>query len=179
MARYLLPCSCGKQIPVESVQAGQTVTCQCGNRLEVPTMRGLAALARAEDARDTDRATDGTWSSGKGLALAGFLLAAVSIGTATYLYVTRPKPVDYTGSREAIIDMPAAEALQFWGMIETHGINLPQNAHEEHLETSRRRRTAWIALAGGLGVVGLAMLVAGLLWNPSSAAADARRSAPG
>src|SRR4051812_25128337 len=42
--RYLLSCSCGRTIPVGMSQAGSTVTCECGQSLAVPTIRGLKTL---------------------------------------------------------------------------------------------------------------------------------------
>ncbi len=42
--RFLLPCSCGRTIPVGISQAGANVTCDCGQSVAVPTIRGLKAL---------------------------------------------------------------------------------------------------------------------------------------
>ena len=165
MAKYLLPCpACGKQISVESGQAGQTVTCQCGNRLEVPTMRGLAALARADEPIQAARGD--TWNARKGLALAGFLVSALALGAAGYLYATMPLPIEYQSPREQIIGLPASEALKVWRMIEAHGVDLPPSAHEQHIDTVRRRQTLWLIAAGVVGVIGILMLLAGLLWKP-------------
>ena len=46
----LLSCECGRQHRVAGSQAGQTVTCQCGKSLAVPTLRGLTALPPADPA---------------------------------------------------------------------------------------------------------------------------------
>ena len=47
MPNYLLPCSCGRDVSVSVSMAGQTVRCECGTELEVPTLRGLRQLAPA------------------------------------------------------------------------------------------------------------------------------------
>jgi len=48
MSQYLLPCVCGANIPVSRSQAGMTLPCpQCGNTLDVPTIRGMSTLAVA------------------------------------------------------------------------------------------------------------------------------------
>ena len=48
MAKYLLPCSCGRKMPVEPRQAGQSVDCACGESLEIPTMLAMSALEPAD-----------------------------------------------------------------------------------------------------------------------------------
>lgn len=52
-SKYLLPCLCGQQIPIEPRQAGETVACRCGISLQAPTMRKMhpgACSRRAESA---------------------------------------------------------------------------------------------------------------------------------
>lgn len=43
---YLLPCSCGREIPIEPRQAGETVSCECGR---------TSAAPRCERSRTFDR----------------------------------------------------------------------------------------------------------------------------
>lgn len=50
---YLLPCSCGEKIRVRTRHAGETVTCQCGTKLQVPTIRGLKQLEAVDDVDET------------------------------------------------------------------------------------------------------------------------------
>ncbi len=47
--KYLLPCSCGKSVPIEVSQAGQTVHCDCGATLDVPPLRHLRQLPTATE----------------------------------------------------------------------------------------------------------------------------------
>ncbi|MGL6195868.1 MAG: hypothetical protein ACRC2T_13715 [Thermoguttaceae bacterium] len=42
--KYLLPCTCGESVPIETTQAGQTVTCSCGLQLQVPTLLKIKKL---------------------------------------------------------------------------------------------------------------------------------------
>lgn len=45
MSKYLLPCSCGANIPVSRSQAGMNLPCpQCGKKIEVPTIRQMSTL---------------------------------------------------------------------------------------------------------------------------------------
>jgi hypothetical protein len=54
---YLLPCSCGEKIRVRTRNAGETVTCQCGARLQVPTIRGLRQLESIDDVEEVSAPT--------------------------------------------------------------------------------------------------------------------------
>ena len=50
MSQYLLPCSCGANIPVSRSQAGMSLPCpQCAKILDVPTIRNMAALPAISD----------------------------------------------------------------------------------------------------------------------------------
>ena len=50
MSQYLLPCSCGANIPVSRSQAGMSLPCpKCAKILDVPTIRNMASLAAISD----------------------------------------------------------------------------------------------------------------------------------
>jgi hypothetical protein len=54
--KYLLPCDqCGQKHAVDPSQAGEAIACACGRKLEVPSLRGLRALATQEDSADALR----------------------------------------------------------------------------------------------------------------------------
>ena len=42
--RYRLTCQCGKEYPVEASQAGRTIECTCGVRLNIPSMLKIKRL---------------------------------------------------------------------------------------------------------------------------------------
>ncbi len=44
---FLLPCTCGKKIAVSKSQAGEEIRCECGEKLQVPTLRGFSNLEKA------------------------------------------------------------------------------------------------------------------------------------
>ena len=71
-ASYYLDCQCGKRLTVEPRQAGSQLTCDCGATLEVPTLRGLQSLPRAEDRPEQ---TAAVWTVRQAVATAGVLLA--------------------------------------------------------------------------------------------------------
>jgi len=41
---YKLPCSCGLFVPVETNQAGRSLSCSCGQQLQVPALSGILKL---------------------------------------------------------------------------------------------------------------------------------------
>jgi hypothetical protein len=91
MADYLLPCTCGRKTPVSTRHAGQTVRCQCGAELEVPTLRGLAELERAEPSGRTSR---GAWDNRHRVVFAFVVGAVVCFGLAAYMAVKMPAKIE-------------------------------------------------------------------------------------
>jgi hypothetical protein len=83
--RYLLPCQCGRQIPISTSQAGETLTCECGQSQTAPKLRELRQLPLAgyeEPAR-----SGLAWSRKQGMLFAGglaiLLLAAITLAITT------------------------------------------------------------------------------------------------
>ncbi len=60
---YLLTCKCGREHTVSRSQAGQVLACECGQDLQVPTLRGITnlPLARAEGGENTPRSAWKGW----------------------------------------------------------------------------------------------------------------------
>ncbi|WP_425617169.1 hypothetical protein NA78x_000840 [Anatilimnocola sp. NA78] len=46
---YLVPCSCGEKLRVRGGQAGEKLTCKCGQSVPVPTIRQLRQLETVAD----------------------------------------------------------------------------------------------------------------------------------
>lgn len=91
MADYLLPCTCGRKTPVSTRHAGQTIRCQCGAELEVPTLRGLAELERAEP---DGRTTRDAWENRHRVIFAFVVGAVVCFGLAAYMAVRMPAKIE-------------------------------------------------------------------------------------
>lgn len=78
MSQYLLPCSCGANIPVSRSQAGMSLPCpQCAKSLDVPTIRNMASLAAISDAPKKAKSSRAPIWLGPLAALA-FLVAAAA-----------------------------------------------------------------------------------------------------
>jgi len=77
-AVYLLPCSCGKKIPVDAGQAGARISCECGQQLNVPTFRSLKNLEQAAPVAVMNAAAAGSsWSTTRGIFFSLGMLATV------------------------------------------------------------------------------------------------------
>jgi hypothetical protein len=75
--RYLLPCACGRQIPISTTQAGETLVCECGRSLMAPKLRELRQLPEAPG-EDLPRLRE-PWSRQQGVLFAsGFVLLLLS-----------------------------------------------------------------------------------------------------
>ncbi len=95
--KYLLTCNaCRHKTPVDAGRAGQSVRCECGKQLEVPSIRELRLLERApEEAGD---AAMPAWNARKGLLFIGAVLMAAGLAFGGYLWAMQPALID----REAI-----------------------------------------------------------------------------
>jgi len=125
-SKFLLPCLCGQQVPIEPRQAGETIACRCGASLQAPTMREICALEPAPAEPSLPRAT-ATWGWRHGLRLLGAVTVLLAVGWGIWLYLNPPYP-DLTSSTR--ID-PAERQ---------------QNAPIGHPGTiGRRRKRDWIA----------------------------------
>lgn len=92
---YLLPCECGENTPITSVQSGETVQCaSCGANLTVPTLREMKQLEIANPTRRRRR--DKRWGARKICMMVGFYLAAGSLIVLAILWLTRPEPLDFS-----------------------------------------------------------------------------------
>lgn len=47
--KHILTCECGKEHPVETFQAGQTLLCECGKTLKIPSMLHIKKLPLLEE----------------------------------------------------------------------------------------------------------------------------------
>jgi len=55
--KYLLPCSCGKDVPIETSQAGGNVLCDCGLSVQVPSLLKIKKLPLVGEAQVQSAAT--------------------------------------------------------------------------------------------------------------------------
>lgn len=165
MAKYSLPCTaCERSLVVDAGQAGQTVVCQCGQALEVPTMRGLNALQRVESAPTAEQSE---WNKGKGLILCGLTLATIALVVALYLQFTREPVFDEEGVLRDSTALRPSDAWRAWNYMESEGIDRqPLDVRPDAIAKSAER-TRWIWVAAGVGLVGLGLAAIGAFMRPA------------
>jgi hypothetical protein len=113
MAKYLLTCGCGANVPVDVGQAGERITCQCGQALEVPPLRKLRHLPIA--AAPAEKST--SWNPRRGIVATLIILAAVPALIAFWSRITEPKVARFepaTHTRNVDERLKAATPLQAW-----------------------------------------------------------------
>lgn len=88
--KYLLPCDCGQSIPIETSQAGDFVTCQCGVKLEAPTFRNIRHLPLAEEQDATNASSGGGWGLRQGVITLSLLLTLLFAGLGAYVWANDP-----------------------------------------------------------------------------------------
>ncbi|MFO0899933.1 MAG: hypothetical protein U0836_21080 [Pirellulales bacterium] len=153
-AQYYLPCACGQRHLVSAAQAGQTLTCVCGATLDVPTLRGLAALEVVPERASAPRSS---WGPRQGVMLVAALLVVAALLTAAWLRNQSQPGVALTSSEAATMDnLTPAESLQAWQFLSQRGLHsgldaaAMQQAHFAGL---------WVNVALALAGVALAVLV--------------------
>jgi hypothetical protein len=145
-------------VPVQSRQAGQLVRCECGNQLEVPTIRGLSQLEQRQGAAAVERPA---WTPRKAMISLGVLITLIGLGFTGYLYWKMPN-VDPVARGREIETMPAYQIYQWWRYYER---GIPQSPSDEFYithgyETYLRR---WSYFTIGIALVGLLVIVIGAI----------------
>lgn len=134
--KYLLPCACGRKLPVEVAQAGEIVRCACGQSVTVPSLRRLRELEHAApQAVPTSPVTAESSRESLRISLlklafaASFVLLVVFTAAAVALWAVRMSVQNVQSMEsnlaagEAQIDqMPVDETFNLWRMLTTDGL---------------------------------------------------------
>jgi hypothetical protein len=168
-AVYLLPCSCGKKIPVDAGQAGAKVMCDCGQQLAVPTYRALKDLEQEKPvAAGAAAAETSDWNAIRGVmfsfGLLVSLIAAVLICYHLYTYWLMWdggeawKQDHLKEMREGVDYLAPADALADFQDMATKGLTVDGVPPWSQVATMRDSSRRWL-LAGlvtlGIGLVSL------------------------
>ena len=152
---------------VDVSQAGQTIRCQCGANLEIPTLRALRALPTAKATAEST-ATTGGWSRQRGKVFAvGLLAATLGLVAAALLVPMRlsidTRPPDFDAAAEAHSAIEAMTLDQTWDVWrEARDQGLPPYTPPPHVQV---KRYAWqlnflIGLAALIVVGGIGAAIA-------------------
>jgi hypothetical protein len=115
MAKYLVPCVCGRQLAVDAPQAGDSLVCDCGATVAVPALRQLRELPSARE--ELAAANEPTWGFRQGAITVILLVAAASLvvaGASRYSEQPVPTidPVTYAQTVDRL--MHQMTPLQCW-----------------------------------------------------------------
>jgi hypothetical protein len=186
MSRHLLTCSCGKSIPIEVSQAGETIRCDCGAELDVPSFREIRKLPVAVESRTTKGSQQPSgWSLLRSLLFAIGLAASVfGLCAAGYFQWGRMRlPVAQTPNRlldanlEEIDQIDPISAVDFWRQIQEFGVG---GYNPPPYIVNRAWSARWLQFVYiGLGVAAVGALILGVAYLiPQPAPRRPRRPAP-
>ena len=161
--KYLFPCQCGRKTVVGPSQAGQVVSCQCGARLELPTMLQIVRLEPAPP--ETALGPTAGWGLHHRLAFLGLVLMAIGLAMAGGVYGSMPdppRPQTPAEIRRQAESFTLLESVGEWGDL-LRGLDsrpLPaEKAYREAVESARR----WLVVAAAIGLAGMATTGAALI----------------
>lgn len=174
-AVYLLPCSCGKKVPVDAGQAGAKVTCECGQQLAVPTFRALRDLEQEKPvaAVAVGTAESSEWNPVRGIMFSlGMLLsliAAVLICYHLYTYWVvwdggeAWKQDHLKEMRDGVDYLAPADALDEFQNMATKGLTVDGVPPWSQVATMRESSRRWLLGALVTLGIGLVSLTASLI----------------
>ena len=131
--QYLLPCDCGNQTPVDASQAGSTILCSCGKKLDVPSLRAIRDLP-LHAAESSQRKYQ--WNPAAGLIfVSGVLVALIAGGFAFFMHISAVQMVDFEPPAQEEITAwinevdaaPPEDLIEIWNSAQHMGLG----AHEE------------------------------------------------
>ncbi len=181
MPTYLLPCSCGKSVPVEPAQAGRQVVCACGQELEVPALRKLRHLSTGEPAPEQVRRKP--WNPRKGVMTAALVVSALLGAAALWIWWNEPRvtpfdPVAHMENVEHRLETPTS-AWQWWTgyyrPLAERGFPMFQDPHTAAIDYDIARRRFLEGVLLTCAAVALAVALAAYFWPAHSAGRAAAR----
>ena len=163
---YLLPCSCGRKIPVHLRQAGEIVKCECGTSIEVPTLSGVKKLERLE-ALVEPKIAQHHWTLGHALIFVGGVVVLFMVGIGIYLYISGPRDPYASFTPEQMIQAAATrtpiQSLRLWQMLERSGLEHHKRGAEiAFTDMQAQYRVYWWILFMVVGI-GTALAAAGII----------------
>ncbi len=174
-AKFLLSCECGSAVAVEAGLAGDQVTCDCGRRLEVPTLGELRRLPQAPSAAPPRPG----WGARQGLMALAVIVAILCALPGVYWWWQANMPANdsvdaaIAQSAKQFESMTPSHAWSMWQRrivpLARHGLDAFEtpDAAEQQAATDRLRRNQTIAFSAA-GVAAACALLAALWRKPAA-----------
>lgn len=168
---YLLPCSCGKDVPVAANQSGLPVRCECGTELTVPALRGLAGLRRIETDEPLAAAdTSASWGPRQGVVFLGLVILIGSLLASLLLWYGRPRPPippTFDEWNQSDVDQRTPEELlDLWDILREGPADPEWASHTASYLYAERQFHNWLILVLGVAGLGMVLVLGGLLTRP-------------
>jgi hypothetical protein len=150
--KYLLPCSCGRKIVVQTSQAGDRVRCTCGEERDVPTMIDITRLEPVVE--DSPSEASGSWGTRERLMLVGSFVIAIGLCVAAfYVAFRRPTALDFQ-------ELAPSEAMEVYQIFRDGGPGgrlLPRDVYDLIVA----RQFKWGMILAGL-ITAIGVIVTGI-----------------
>jgi hypothetical protein len=163
---YLLPCSCGRKIPVQLRQAGETIKCECGASLEVPTLTGIKTLQKSE-ATAEPRIAKTAWTTGHRLTFFGGLVILAGIVLGGWLFWSRPIDpyANFTPEQmmQAASTRTPLQSLRLWQSLVRGGLEHHKRWAEVVFEDKQAGHQVLWWVWAILPITGFALVAAGII----------------
>lgn len=169
-ASYLLPCPCGREIPVDTSQAGQPVRCQCGNQLEAPTLLRMKKLKPAAQPAPGATARRSRWGLRQRLVFLGLAIALPALVMAGLTFTSRP-PQAAVITYAPLDSLSLTQIWQVWQDLHRGLVRKAIPAEAAYAEALKYNRI-WTGVFLGVGALGaLVMLSAFFVSTPAQSPA--------
>lgn len=161
--KYLLPCRCGEKTPIEPRQAGEEIVCQCGARLQAPTMLEIKALEPVPVAAGASVAGLTSWGWRQALKLLSVLLFLTAIIFGGWFFYTRPIAISDVLPPE-VLQNSASKLTpnQTWTSWQMYKQGLDRRTNTKYM-TERTRYHIWMTVCGVLALVGVGLFAIGAI----------------
>lgn len=141
---YQIPCKCGKIHEVSKAQAGSTLTCECGETVQVPTMREIRAYSVIERQDPSEKHRSEERSSGirerrTGLLFVLLMGAVLFAGGTAYTYFTCPQEPSIENAQSPF------DVWKVWQTLRT-GIDTPETRGEMMRTNAIKMSHRWIII---------------------------------
>ena len=178
---YLLPCQCGKTVPVSVAQAGSQVQCGCGLPVEVPKMREIRALKPVPKSevpvshRDGENQYNGVTPQRAFFAICMCvgIIASIICGEMAFrlsqMQVAPPRDVEHVMDDRFVDGLTKTETLDVWMRFKKLGISgTPGSQWHETREEYARLKTLIKATGMIAGLGFLSAVLSTILMRPTA-----------